>query len=192
MFHADELSWPREQSVFAILRTRLKIPCLTSILHRNPDWSPKHKGYTQHCIPFPSVCAHTSAACHDDAQTLCYSAPTLAPIAVDYKTLYMHKRPVVFAHYVLFVWARGRAVGGGTVLQAWYREFDFRWGLQTFHWPNPSGWTMAPGSTQLLNRNEYQRSSVGGRGSQCLGMTLPTSCADSKPRDESKPAQGRL
>jgi hypothetical protein len=38
---------------------------------------------------------------------------------------------------------------------------------------------MAVGSTQPLNRNEYQESFLGGNGGRCVGLTtLPPSCAD--------------
>jgi hypothetical protein len=48
-----------------------------------------------------------------------------------------------------------------------------------FHWPNLVGRTMALGSTQSLNRNEYQEYLLGGKGGRCVGLTtLPHSSAD--------------
>ena len=48
-----------------------------------------------------------------------------------------------------------------------------------FHWYNPSSRTLALGSTQPLNRNEYQEYFLGGKGGRCVGLTtLPPSCAD--------------
>ena len=44
---------------------------------------------------------------------------------------------------------------------------------------NPSGRTMALGSTQSLNRNDYQGTFLRGKGGRFIGMTtLPPSCAD--------------
>jgi hypothetical protein len=39
------------------------------------------------------------------------------------------------------------------------------------HWHNPSRCTVALESTQPLNRNEYQIYFLGGKGSQCIGLT---------------------
>ena len=49
-----------------------------------------------------------------------------------------------------------------------------------FHWHNPSGRTVALGSTQPLTRNEYQEYFLGGgKGGRCGGLIiLPPSCAD--------------
>jgi len=35
-----------------------------------------------------------------------------------------------------------------------------------------------PGFDSTSNRNEYQKHFLGGKGSRCLGLTLPPSCAD--------------
>jgi hypothetical protein len=48
-----------------------------------------------------------------------------------------------------------------------------------FHWHNRSGCPMTLGSTQPLNRNEYQKYFLGGNVGRCIGLTtLPPSCAD--------------
>ena len=47
------------------------------------------------------------------------------------------------------------------------RGFDAQW----CHWNNPSGRTVALGSTQPLNRNEYQEYFLGGKGSRSVGLT---------------------
>jgi len=41
------------------------------------------------------------------------------------------------------------------------RGFDSRWCRWKYYWHNPSGRTMALGSTQPLNRNEYQEYFLG-------------------------------
>jgi hypothetical protein len=47
-----------------------------------------------------------------------------------------------------------------------------------FHRHNPNVRTMILGLTQPPNRNEYQESSLGGKGGRCVGLTnLPHSCA---------------
>ena len=47
-----------------------------------------------------------------------------------------------------------------------------------FHLLNPSGRTMALGSTQPLTDNEYPEYLLGGKVGRCLGLTtLPPSCA---------------
>ena len=47
------------------------------------------------------------------------------------------------------------------------------------HRHNPSRCTMALGSTQPLNRNEYQKCFLGGKGIQYIALTtLPPSCID--------------
>ena len=47
------------------------------------------------------------------------------------------------------------------------------------HWHNPSGRTMALGSTQPLPEISTRNISWGGKGGQCFGLTtLPPSCAD--------------
>jgi hypothetical protein len=47
-----------------------------------------------------------------------------------------------------------------------------------FHWINPFGRTVALISTQPVTI-EYQRSSLGGKGGRCVGLTtLPPSCTD--------------
>ena len=48
-----------------------------------------------------------------------------------------------------------------------------------FQWLNPSGRIVALGSTQPLNRNEYQESFLGVKDGRCVELTtLPHSCAD--------------
>ena len=50
---------------------------------------------------------------------------------------------------------------------------------EIFHWLNASSLIMALGFDSASNGNEYQRSSLGGKGGQCVGLTkLPSSCAD--------------
>ena len=44
-----------------------------------------------------------------------------------------------------------------------------------FHWLNPSGRTMALGSIQSLTEMTHL---FGGKDGQCVGLTLPSSCAD--------------
>ena len=59
------------------------------------------------------------------------------------------------------------------------RGFDFRRCHWNFFWHNPSGHTMAVGSTQPSNRNEYEEYFLEGKGGRCVGITtLPNSCAD--------------
>jgi hypothetical protein len=43
-----------------------------------------------------------------------------------------------------------------------------------FHWHNPSG----PEFDSTSNWNEYQEYFLGGKGGQCVRLTLPHSCAD--------------
>ena len=48
-----------------------------------------------------------------------------------------------------------------------------------FHWHNPSGRTMALGSTQPLTEMSTRNTSWGVKGGRCVGLiTLPPSCAD--------------
>ena len=48
-----------------------------------------------------------------------------------------------------------------------------------FHWHNPSGHTMALGSTQPLTEMNNRNISWRGKGGRCVGLTtLPPSCAD--------------
>jgi hypothetical protein len=48
-----------------------------------------------------------------------------------------------------------------------------------FHGQNPSGHTLALGSTLPLHRNEHQEYFLWGKGGRCLGLTtLQPSCAD--------------
>jgi hypothetical protein len=65
--------------------------------------------------------------------------------------------------------------------RVWLVSFDFRWTytftgsildkiIAFFNWPNPSSCTMALGSTQPLNRNEYQES-LGVRGGRHVRLT---------------------
>ena len=74
--------------------------------------------------------------------------------------------------YQVFWGARFGAVGWGTALLAGVTGI--------FHWHNPSGRTMALGSTQPLTEMSTRNSSwVGGEGGQCVGLTtLPPSYAD--------------
>jgi hypothetical protein len=51
--------------------------------------------------------------------------------------------------------------------------------IGTFHWRNPSGHTTVQGSTQPLNKNQYQEYFLGGRSVPGIGLTtLPPSCAN--------------
>jgi hypothetical protein len=51
-------------------------------------------------------------------------------------------------------------------------------GVRIFHWHNPSGLTVALGST-VSNGNEYQVYYLEGKCGRCVGLTnLPPSCAD--------------
>ena len=62
------------------------------------------------------------------------------------------------------------------------RGFESRW----CH--NPSGRTMAPGSTQPLTEMRTRDVSWGGKGGRCVGLTtLPPSCADSLEIREPQP-----
>jgi hypothetical protein len=54
--------------------------------------------------------------------------------------------------------ARGSVVGWGTTLQAERSQLPDEV-IGCFSWPDPSSRTVALGSTQSLNRNEYQESS---------------------------------
>jgi len=64
------------------------------------------------------------------------------------------------------------AFGWGTWLQA--GRSRFRWG----HWHNPSGHTVALGSTQLPTEIST-RDICWGKGGRCVGLTtLPSSCTD--------------
>jgi len=58
------------------------------------------------------------------------------------------------------------------------RGFDSRWCHWIFHWHNPSGRTVALGSTQPLTEMSTRNVSWG-KGGRCVGLTaLPPSCAD--------------
>jgi len=76
-------------------------------------------------------------------------------------------------HYVLEHGVHGSAVGWGTALQAVRSRVRFPMvSLDFFHWRNPSGRTVALGSTQPLT--EISTRDKGGR---CVGLkTLPASC----------------
>jgi hypothetical protein len=47
-----------------------------------------------------------------------------------------------------------------------------------FHWHNPSVPHYGPVVDWASNRNEYQEYFLVGKGGRCVGLTLPTSCAD--------------
>jgi hypothetical protein len=72
---------------------------------------------------------------------------------------------------------------GGVVVEALrYKQeghgFDFRWCHWIFYLHNPSGRTMALGSTQPLTEMSNRNISWG-KGGRCLGLTsLLPSCAD--------------
>ena len=76
----------------------------------------------------------------------------------------------------------------GTQWHSWLRHWARWWKVAglipkdvsgNFRWHNPSGRTMALGSTQPLNRNEYQEYLPGGKGGRCIGLTtLPPSRAE--------------
>ena len=81
--------------------------------------------------------------------------------------------------YPLHKGARGGAVGWGTALQAARSRVRFPMAsLDFFHWHNPSGRTMALGSTEPLKK-WVPGMCPGGKGGRCVGLTiLPPSCAD--------------
>ena len=72
---------------------------------------------------------------------------------------------------------RGGADSWCTALQAGRSRVRFPMGSKNFHWLCPSSRTMCPGSNG--DRNEYQGSSLEGKGGRCAVLTtLPPSCAD--------------
>jgi hypothetical protein len=61
-------------------------------------------------------------------------------------------------------------------------------GVGFFHWHNPSGRTMALGSTKPLTEMSTRNISWGGKGGRCVGLTtLPPSCADCREIWEPQP-----
>jgi len=44
-----------------------------------------------------------------------------------------------------------------------------------------------PGVNSASNRNEYQKYFLGGKGGRCVGLTLPSTCADCLEIWESQP-----
>ena len=59
------------------------------------------------------------------------------------------------------------------------RGFDSRWFHWNFHWHNPSGRTMALGSTQSRIEMNMRSISWGYKGGRCIGLTtLPHLCTD--------------
>jgi hypothetical protein len=73
--------------------------------------------------------------------------------------------------------ARGSLVGWGTVLQAGRSRVRFpMMSLDFFNLPNSSSRTYGPGVNSASNKNEYQGSSWGVKGGQCVRLTtlLPT------------------
>jgi hypothetical protein len=69
-------------------------------------------------------------------------------------------------------WALGSIVVWGTMLQARRSRVQIPMRLLNFfNLPNLSSRTMALGSTQPLNRNEYQKSSCGVKGRRCVRLT---------------------
>jgi hypothetical protein len=76
---------------------------------------------------------------------------------------------------------------GGTRWRSWSRHCATSWKVAglipdcvigIFHWHNPSGHTMALGSTQPLTEMSTRNISWGGKGGWCVGLTLPPSCTD--------------
>jgi hypothetical protein len=85
--------------------------------------------------------------------------------------------PANFDTIPRIVWARGGALGWGTVLQA--RKSRVPSGVfGIFHWHNHSGRTIALGST-CLQQKWVPRVFPGGKDGRCIGpTTLPSSCPD--------------
>jgi hypothetical protein len=72
--------------------------------------------------------------------------------------------------------ARGGAVGWGTSRKVAGSIPDSTIGI--FHWPNPSGRTMALELSQPLTEVSTRNISWGGKSGQCVVLTtLPPSCA---------------
>ena len=81
--------------------------------------------------------------------------------------------------YILYGAHRG-AVGWGTALQVGRSQVRIpMMSLEFCNWHNPSGRTMALGSTQPLTEMSTRNISWVGKGGRCVGLTtLPLSCAD--------------
>jgi hypothetical protein len=78
--------------------------------------------------------------------------------------------------YSHWIGARGSVVGWGTMLQGGRSPIRIPDKVDFFNLPNPSSRTMALGSTQPLDRNEYQESSWGVKSGRRVGLTtLPPS-----------------
>jgi len=85
-------------------------------------------------------------------------------------------------HLGIFLW---KSVEKARILSKYYNNTGIFAGsipdgvIGFFHWHNPSGRTMALGSTQLLTEMSARNVSWGSKGGQCVGLTtLPPSCAD--------------
>jgi hypothetical protein len=65
----------------------------------------------------------------------------------------------VITCYFILIGACSSIVGWGTMLQAWRSQIQVLMRWISFIWHNPSSCTMALGSTDPLNRNDYQESS---------------------------------
>jgi hypothetical protein len=75
-------------------------------------------------------------------------------------------------------WGTRWRSGWGTVLQTGRLRDRFPIVIGIFHWHNPSGRTMALGSTRPLTEISTKNISWG-KGGRCVGLTtLPLSCAD--------------
>src|SRR5215475_112494 len=57
------------------------------------------------------------------------------------------------------------------------RGFDSRWYHWNFSLTKSFRPQYGPGVDSASNRNEYQGYFLGGKGGQCIGLTLPPSCA---------------
>jgi hypothetical protein len=58
------------------------------------------------------------------------------------------------------------------------RGFDSRWYHWNFSLTQSFRSHYGPGVDSASNRNEYQEYFLGGKGGQCVGLTLPFLCAD--------------
>ena len=91
-------------------------------------------------------------------------------------------------HYSFTVYSLNLSKHGGTWWRSWLRHCAISRKvlgsipdgvIGIFHWHNPSGRTVALGSTQPLTEMSTRNTSCGGKGGRCVGLTtLPPSCAD--------------